>query len=258
MFTAYHTFSLDLNQQVLTLLLNESRHTSLEHLQEFERLFHEVELASDVRSLVISGRENLFLGGISPHSLQKLDSVGAQTFIEYVHQVLHQIETCSKPVIAAVNGAATGFGMELVLASHIALAAKHASFSLNELSMGHLPLGGAIPRLSRQLGAKRAIEIALAGYSLTAEDAYDWGLINHVFGNEDLLAKAHEMARLFNSNAPLAVRQALLSCKHSQDMPLAQSLNMDQHLNAFCWNTADLHEGIQAHLEQRPPIFRAR
>lgn len=258
MYTAYHTLKVELSQQIARIQFSDPRQASLELLQELDRLFQELELAADVRSVILTAEGPYFLGGLAPATLQKLDSVGIQSLLEYLQQVLGQIEKCSKPVLAAVNGLAAGFGMELALASHVLLAAESAKFSLPELSMGYLPLGGAIPRLSRQLGPKRALEIVLAAYPLTARDAYEWGLVNHVFAEDELAAKAHEMARLFNSNAPLAVRQALKSALGGQELPLTQALALDLHANAFCWGTADLQEGIQAALEQRPPIFRAR
>lgn len=258
MYTAYHTLKLELSQQIAHVQFKDPRQATPELLQELDSLFQELELASEVRSVVLSAEGGYFLGGMSPASLQKLDPIGVQALLEYIQQVLNQIESCSKPVIAAVNGLASGFGMELALASHVLLAAESARFSLPELGLGFLPLGGAIPRLVRALGSKRALEIVLAGYPLTARDAYEWGLVNHVFAEDELAEKAHEMARLFNTNAPLAVRQALKSALGGQDLPLNQALLLDLHANALCWTTADLQEGIQAALEQRPPIFRAR
>ena len=258
MYTAYHTLKLELSQQIARVQFLEPRQASPELLQELDRLFQEFELASDVRCIILSAEGPYFMGGLSPASLQKLDPAGAQALLEYIQQVLAQIEACSKPVIAAVNGQAAGFGMELALACHVLLAAESARFSLPELGMGFLPLGGAIPRLARQIGNKRALEIVLGGYPLTAPDAYEWGLVNHVFGEDELAEKAQDMAQLFKANAPLAVRQALKSALGGQDLPLPQALMLDLHANAFCWSTADLQEGIQAALEQRPPIFRAR
>lgn len=258
MYTAYHTLKLELSHQIAHVQFRDPRQATPELLQELDSLFQELELAAEVRSVVLSAEGPHFLGGMAPITLQTLDPVGIQALLEYIQEVLAQIESCSKPVIAAVNGLASGFGMELALASHVLLAAETARFSLPELGLGFLPLGGAIPRLVRTLGSKRALEIVLAGYPLTATDAYEWGLVNHVFGEEELAEKAHEMARLFNANAPLAVRQALKSALGGQDLPLHQALMLDLNANAFCWTTADLQEGIQAALEQRAPNFRAR
>lgn len=258
MYTAYSTLKLELGQQIARVHFSDPRQATPELLAELDRLFQEIELAQDVRSVVISAEGPLFLGGMAPATLQKLDPVGVQALLEYVQQVLGQIERCSKPVIAAVNGLASGFGMELALACHVLLASEQARFSLPELGLGFLPLGGAIPRLARQVGPKRALEIVLGGYPLTATDAYEWGLVNHVFGADELAAKAQDMARLFNANAPLAVRQALKSAAAGQELPLPQALSVDLHANAFCWSTSDLQEGIQAALEGRKPIFRAR
>lgn len=258
MHTAYHTLKVEIGHHIARVQFLDPRQASLEGLQELDRLFQELELASEVRSVILTGEGDYFLGGMPPATLQKLDTVGIQALLEYIQQVLGQLDRFSKPVLAAVNGQASGFGMELALSAHVVLAGESARFSLPELGMGFLPLGGAIPRLSRLVGTKRALEIVLAAYPLTARDAYEWGLVNHVFGEDELGDKAQEMARLFNANAPLAVRQALKSAHSGQDLPLTQALELDAHVNAFCWGTADLQEGIQAALEQRPPIFRAR
>lgn len=250
-------FSLQLENQT-ALLQFQQRVCSVELLQELEQALHEIELSPEVRTLVMTGSDDTFLLGLTPSQLASLEPVQIQTFLDYLQQVLSKIENFSKPVIAAVNGLASGLGFELVLSCHLLLASEEARFALPELETGYLPLGGGIQRLLRKVGAHRTLEIVLGGYQLTAQDVYEWGLLNHIFAPELLLEKAFEMAALFKAKAPVAVRQALRAVAEGQALPLPQALQMESHLNALCWNSSDLREGIQAALEQRPPVFRAR
>lgn len=257
MYTDYHTFKLELEQQVAVLAFaSTQRFTSLEHLQELEAAFQELELSSEVRSVILTGEGEQFLAGWQMANLQKLDLPGVRDFMDYLREVLARIENCGKPVIAAVNGMASGFGMELALSAHVLLASETAQFSLTEASLGCLPLGGGLQRLLRQVGRGRALEIVLGSYPLTAQDAYEWGLINHVFPAEVLLERAREMALLFQSQAPLAVQQALRSILQGDNLSLRDALLLESNLNLVCWGSGDFQEGIQASLEQRKAIFR--
>ncbi|MGV3523029.1 MAG: enoyl-CoA hydratase/isomerase family protein [Candidatus Sericytochromatia bacterium] len=260
MHTDYHTLRLEVLQQIALVQLGKDgpATASLELVQELDRLFQEIELAGDVRAVILTGHSDVFLKAWAPSGLKSLDAIAAAGLLDYLRQVLAQVGRCSKPVIAAVNGQAAGLGFELALACHVLLAADEARFSLPETSLGFLPLGGGLQRLLRHVGRGRALEIVLGGYQLTARDAYEWGLVNHLFSDSDLLDKARDMARLFNSKAPLAVRQALRAAVQGEGLPLEPALELETQLNAFCWNSSDLQEGIQAALEQRPPIFRAR
>jgi len=258
MHTDYRTLDFELVQQVALLRFRKSQRMTPEMLQDLEQFFQFVEQALEVRAVVITGHENVFLTGLQPASLQKLEPIGIQAFLDYIQQVMTGIERCGKPVIAAVNGLASGLGLELALACHIVLAAEEARLSLPEASLGFLPLGGGLQRLLRRIGPGRALEMVLGAYHLTAQDAYEWGLLNHVFSQDVLVEKALEMAALFNQQAPLAVKQALRSVSRGASLPLTEALEMESHLNALCWNSLDLQEGIQAVLEQRPPVFRGR
>jgi len=249
-------FEVQTAQQIAVLHL--PRQLNLDQCPELETCLSQLENSPEVRCLILTGQGEHFLSGIAPGSFKKMEPQHLQSFLHYTQSLISFVENFSKPVIAAVNGLASGIGMELALACHVVLAVEEARFVLPELELGYLPLGGGIQRLLRKLGRQRTLEITLGGYPLTAQDAYEWGLINHLFESEELIEKASEMAQLFNSKAPLAVQQALKSVLHGQEMGLKQALEFETHLNTVCWQSSDFQEGVQAFLEQRQPIFRSR
>lgn len=249
-------FEVQIVQQTAILYL--PRQLKLEQCAELESRLSQIESDPEIRSLILTGQEDEFMSGIAPSSFKKMEAHHLQAFLNYVQGLISFVENFSKPVIAAVNGLASGIGMELALACHVVLAVENARFVLPELELGYLPLGGGIQRLLRGLGRHRTLEITLGGYPLTAHDAYEWGLLNHLFEAQELIEKAQEMAMLFNSKSPLAVQQALKSVQTGQEMGLQQSLELESHLNSICWQSNDFQEGVQAYLEQRPPLFRGR
>src|SRR5208282_4618659 len=115
---------------------------------------------------------------------------------------------CPVPVIAAVNGHAYAGGLELVLACDFAYAAKSARFALTETSLGIMPGAGGTQNLPRACGVRRAKEIILTAQPFTAQEAFEWGIVNRLCDDGDLMPEALATARTIASNGPLAVRQA--------------------------------------------------
>ncbi|WP_129716847.1 enoyl-CoA hydratase/isomerase family protein [Pedobacter sp. SYP-B3415] len=167
--------------------------------------------------------------------------------------VFNKIEHCPKPVLAAINGFALGGGLELALACHIRIASKQAKLGLPEVALGLIPGYGGTQRLSSLISKGKAFELIATADMLPAEDALQWGLINHVTEAEGLLAKAREIMAKITSRAPLAISAAIQAVNKA-----GTPEGFETEIAGFgaCFGTADFKEGTKAFLEKRKPEFK--
>ena len=168
------------------------------------------------------------------------------------------MENIGKPVLAAVNGLALGGGCELAMACTLRLASENARFGLPEAKLGLIPGYGGTQRLPRLIGRGRALELMLSGEQITAQEAYNVGLVNHVLPPADLLVATENLARKILPNAPLAIKCALEAVQQGLEMTQAEGMFLEANLFGLCCSTADMKEGTRAFLEKRPPKFGGR
>ena len=172
--------------------------------------------------------------------------------------ILNKIDAFEKPVIAAINGACLGGGLELALCCHIRLAAEGARLGLPEINLGIMPGFGGTQRLSHLIGRSRATELILTGDPLSAQEAKGLGLVSQVYPPEDLLRQAHGLARKIVSKSQIAVRAALEAIHHSDGLELPRGLALEARLFGRLCDTEDKKEGLAAFLEKRQPRFKDR
>jgi enoyl-CoA hydratase len=164
----------------------------------------------------------------------------------------------TKPVIAAIQGDALGWGLALALACDLRVASRGATFALPSVRDGHLPGGGAIPRLVRVVGAARTLELSLLGAPLSAARAAEWGLVTEVVEPEHLVSAVERTARTLAARAPLALRLAKEAIVKGLDLPLGEGIRLEHDLYVLLQTTADRAEGVRAFLERRRPRFGGR
>lgn len=168
---------------------------------------------------------------------------------------LRAILACPLPVIAAVNGAAMGGGLELALACDFIYASTSATFGLTEATLGIMPgLGGAV-QLTRRIGEARAKELLYTGKIIGADEALALGVVNTLYSNETLMSEALQTAQSISANAPLAVKAIKKAAKECSGLSLHDALaNELQHYNMLL-RSKDRHEGVDAFNEKRKPRF---
>lgn len=164
----------------------------------------------------------------------------------------------TKPVIAAVNGAALAGGCELVLSCDLVVAAEHATFGLPEVKRGLFAVSGGVLRLPRMISRARALELLLTGDAIDARAAHELGLINRVVPRELLLETTRDLARRICANAPLAVRETLALARAVFSLPEDQL----QARNDAAWSriaaSEDALEGPRSFAEKRPANWKGR
>ncbi len=168
------------------------------------------------------------------------------------------LEMLGQPVLACLQGDATGAGLELALACDLRIAAEGAILSLPDLQDGRTPRGGATQRLPRLVGPGKAAELVLLGVRLEARDALACGLVSEVHAPGALVAAAGRIAGAIAARGPLAVRYAKEAMLRGLEMPLDQALRYETDLTVILQTTDDRAEGVAAVVEKRPPRFEGR
>lgn len=173
---------------------------------------------------------------------------------------LTQLFGLTKPVIAAVNGAAHGGGVELILAAHLAVASEDACFSFPEARLGILPDAGGLNRLPTRMPRALALELLLTSREFTASEALQWGLVNRVVPAGDVLDAAIELAEQVCRAAPLSVAAILRAAERTQGLCDADAFEVLAGMREVSGvsTTADAQEGMRARAERRPPRWKSR
>ena len=175
-----------------------------------------------------------------------------------IERMVRAIQDCPTPVVGAINGAAFGGGCEIACLLDFLYAAGTARFALPETSLGIIPGAGGTQTLPRAVGEKRAKEIILSGQPFTAAQALEWGLVNKVLPQNQLIPAAIEVAQMTASNAPIAVKQAKRSIHGGLQMALSKGLAFELESYYRTVPTRDRREGILAFNEKRKPKFEGR
>lgn len=235
--------------------LNALNHATLD---ELEQAVVEVEQNDDVRAVIITGAgEKSFVAGADISQFEGLTATQGHRFALRGQAVFNRLEALGKPVVAAVNGFALGGGCELALACHLRTASSEASFGQPEVNLGIIPGYGGTQRLPRIVGRGLATEIILTGERVSADRAYEIGLVNRVFSPDSLLSDTRSFVGQMLSKAPIALSLAL-DAVQSSDVPLHEGLRHEATLFGQCCATEDFEEGVAAFLERRDPEFNAR
>jgi enoyl-CoA hydratase len=173
-------------------------------------------------------------------------------------EAYYAIMDCTVPVIAAVNGAAYAGGCELALACDFIYASAEARFALTEVTLGIMPGAGGTQNLPRAMGERRAKEIILSGTPFSAQQAFDWGMVNAVHAPHAVLPAALATAAKIASNAPISVQQAKKAIHYGLQGDLRSGLVLEVQAYERMIPTEDRREGIAAFNEKRPPKFVGR
>lgn len=166
--------------------------------------------------------------------------------------------TLFKPVIAAVNGLCLGGGFEIMLSTDLRVAAEHAEFQLPEPSVGVVPAGGTLARLTRQIPYAWAMQLLLLAERVSASDALRYGLLNAVVPQDDLLATAMRWAERLSQQSGTALSTIKEATLRLGDMPLDQAFHSEALYGQKAFTSADAREGLSAFAERRPPNFPSR
>jgi enoyl-CoA hydratase len=169
-----------------------------------------------------------------------------------------RIRRIRTPLIAAVGGYALGGGDELALRCDLIVASENARFGQPEISLGVMPGGGGTQLLALTIGKYRALELCLTGRQATAQEMYDWGVVNRVVPQGQHLNAAKQLAQEVAKQAPIAARFIKEAARTAFEMPLDESLAYSGRLFALLFASEDQKEGMRAFLAKQQPHFQGK
>jgi enoyl-CoA hydratase/carnithine racemase len=221
----------------------------LENLHADERL----------RVIVVTGSgDKAFCAGTDIAELFELSGQQGSEVSESGQKLAHAFENFPVPVIGAVNGLAAGGGFELLLGCHMRIASAAATFSLPETWLGLMPAYGATQRLVREIGLGHAVEWMLTRRKISAEEAFDFGLLNRIVPPGKVLEEALSLAHEIEQLSPLSIRACMKAVTQGFELPLEEGLALERELFARLFSTEDAREGTRAFVEKRKPVFKGK
>lgn len=236
--------------------LNEAMATELN--ATLARLAHH----DEIRAIVLTGAGNAFMAGGDLQTMRAaLDakpvvrdrSIGK--LVRLAQTVAETVTASRKPVIACVNGAVAGFGLSLVAACDLAIAAKSATFTSAYSRIGTSPDGGATYTLPRALGTKQAAQWMYLDERHTADEALRAGFVNWVVADDDLVAQTRALLKRMGALSPDAFTQTKNLIQHAPERSFAEHLYAEQRSFLHCAAGDDFREGIDAFFDKRAPVF---
>jgi enoyl-CoA hydratase/carnithine racemase len=202
------------------------------------------------RALVITGAgTSYFSAGADVNELDGIDGVTARNQMRRGQAVFDRLEQLPVAVIAAINGFALGGGLELAMAADIRIASSTARLGQPEITLGNLPGWGGTQRLPRLVGRSRATELILTGEILSAERAYELGLVNHIAA--DCVAEAIDLAGRIAERSTTAVRGAKHAIRVGLEQGVVAGLRAEADAVAACCETEEQKEAVRAFLNRR-------
>lgn len=253
-----------LDNGILTLTLNrpETRNAlNVELLEALEETLLDLMGNAAIRVVIIKGAGEAFMAGGDIKQLEAISGAPnpAQVFsqlLDRVNRLAQLIRDVPQPLIACVQGACVGFGLSLMLACDLAIAADTAKFKLGYNHLGLSPDGGVSWQLLHTIGLKRTAELALLGDDIEANVAESWGLVNFVVPMAELDDSALKMATRIRNSASEAIMRTKQLVKLAADLQFAPQLHAEAESFLQLAGNSDFAEGVKAFIEKREPKFK--
>ena len=254
----------EIRDGIATITLNRP-----ERLNAFNREMIDLWLAAlqdaqvndDVQVVVVTGAGRAFCSGGDVGAMAERDQVRGldhKRWLEVIHRIPLELERIDKPVIAALNGAAVGAGLDMALMCDLRFAAEGARFSEGYVKVGLIPGDGGTYFLPRLVGAAKALELFWTGDFVDAQEALRIGLVNRVVPPDQLMPTVYEFAGRIAKGPSAAIRATKRAVYQGMRMDLRTHLDMISSHMAFIRQTEDHKEGVQAFADKRPPEFKGR
>ncbi|HLV93202.1 MAG TPA: enoyl-CoA hydratase-related protein [Aequorivita sp.] len=255
----YQNILSETNNGITTITINRpSKLNALnrETIEELHDAFKKADNSSETKVIIVTGSgEKAFVAGadISEFADFSIEE-GGQLAAKGQELLFDFVANLSTPVIAAVNGFALGGGLELAMAAHFRIASGNAKMGLPEVSLGVIPGYGGTQRLPQLVGKGRAMEMIMTAGMIDANQALQYGLVNHVVSQEELIEFAEKTAGRIMKNSSVAIASAIKAINANyKDGENGFEVEIEEFGN--CFGTEDFKEGTQAFLQKRKADF---
>jgi enoyl-CoA hydratase len=255
----YNTILSTTNNGITTITVNRPNKLNALNKTTIGELYNAFKVAGkdkDTKVIIITGSgEKAFVAGADISEFADFNIKNAEKLAAEGQKILFDyIENLSTPVIAAVNGFALGGGLELAMACHFRVASDNAKMGLPEVSLGVIPGYGGTQRLPQLVGKGRAMELVMTAGMIDADKALEYGLVNHVTSQEELIALAEKIASKIMRNSSVAIKGAIKAINANyKDGVDGYKTEIKQF--GKCFGTEDFKEGTTAFLEKRKAEF---
>lgn len=247
---------------LITLNRPEAKNAfSPEMIRLWREFLEEAKADDNVRVIVVTGKGDTFCSGgdIRDMAEGKLKSWDMKRFLwDGVHRIVLTLEDLDKPVIAAINGAAMGAGMDMAIMCDLRVCSDKAKLAESYIMMGLIPGDGGAYFLPRLTGVSKALELLFTGDVLTPEEALQMGIVNRVVPHESLIKEAMKLAEKIAGKPPAAIRMMKRAVYQGLTSTLKAHLDYISSQMSLLSETADHVEAARSFLEKRKPVFKGK
>jgi enoyl-CoA hydratase len=245
-----HTLIITINRPDVLNALNK------QVISDLDAVMDRVYKFPEIKSVVITGAGlKSFVAGADIKEFESLSKEQAIEVAKRGQAVFAKIENSPKPVIACVNGFALGGGCELAMSCHFVIASESAVFGQPEVNLGIMVGYGGSQRLTQRVGKGRAMELIITGKTINATQAMNYGLVNYVVPQTELLDKAFSILRVCHEKSAIAVGNSIKAINAVWDEKV-NGYEVEANLFGACFESEDAKEGIAAFKEKRKPHFK--
>lgn len=229
---------------------------STQVFKELADVFQKIDQNDDIRVVVLTGDgDRAFVAGADINEMKDLDLVGINKMNKTSRAVFTQIENCTKPVIASINGLALGGGLELALSCDLRISSDKAQFAFPEVNLGIIPGGGGTQRLQKFVGQGIVKELLYFGDMFDANKAEELQLVNKVVAHDDLVEETNSWANKLAKKPPVALQMLKTAINAGSNTDIETGLTIENTSFGNAFSTEDRKEGLSAFVEKREPEF---